>query len=581
MRKVLLPSLIISMLLVGTALLGQVPLVLHEFSGLDGTGPNFNMILGNDGLLYGIAISGGVNPCAGSECGTAWKIDTQGNFTDIHDFPESGADPFRPLGGLILGADGFYYGTTEVGASTNFGTVFRMDSLGNLTVLHTFDFTDGGAPAGSLAQGADGTLYGNTANAGGSDARCTAGCGTLFSLDSGGTLTTLHAFDWTDGAIPESNVLFANDGNLYGTTLFGGNTSPSCTVGAQGCGTIYKSTIGGSFTTLYAFTGGDDGYEPGPTLLQASDGNLYGVTELGGVNGQGTIFKIDGAGTLTTIHSFDVTDGSIPIGGLMQATDGTILGTTEGGGTNHVGTIFTTDTAGNVTTLYSFDPATMAYPQTTLTQASDGNLYGTAGGGTHGVGTIYQFPYQCYVDVAPPYLFYPYICNIGVHHVTGGCGAGYYCPGDPVTRAQMAVFLLRGLHGAKYVPPHCAGVFSDVACPGGFAVDWIEELYNEHITGGCQIGPLLYCPLNPVTRAQMAAFLLKAEHGSGYVPPSCTGIFADVPCTPGAGFSDWIEELYHEGITGGCDVAPLRYCPGDPNTRGQMAVFIVKTFGLM
>ena len=110
-------------------------------------------------------------------------------------------------------------------------------------------------------------------------------------------------------------------------------------------------------------------------------------------------------------------------------------------------------------------------------------------------------------------------------------------------------------------------------CPSTFA-DWIEALATEGITGGCGGGN--YCPQNPVRRDQMAVFLLKAAHGSGYVPPACTGVFPDVPC-PGQ-FADWIEQLTEEQITGGCGGG--NYCPGNPNTRGQMAVFIVKTFEL-
>jgi hypothetical protein len=140
----------------------------------------------------------------------------------------------------------------------------------------------------------------------------------------------------------------------------------------------------------------------------------------------------------------------------------------------------------------------------------------------------------------------------------------------------MAVFILKAEHGSTYAPPPCAGVFADVACPGDFAVDWIERLYAEGITGGC--GGNDYCPTNPVTRAQMAVFLLKGQHGSAYVPPGCTGLFADVPCP--AGFAvNWIEQLSNEGITGGCGGGD--YCPDASVTRGQMAVFLTKTFGLL
>jgi hypothetical protein len=137
----------------------------------------------------------------------------------------------------------------------------------------------------------------------------------------------------------------------------------------------------------------------------------------------------------------------------------------------------------------------------------------------------------------------------------------------------MAVFLLKARHGLCYTPPPCSGTFGDVACPSTFA-NWIEALAAEGITGGC--GGTNYCPQNPVRRDQMAVFLLKAEHGSSYLPPPCAGVFPDVPCP--STFADWIEQLAAESITGGCGGG--NYCPSNPNTRGQMAVFISKTFNL-
>jgi streptogramin lyase len=181
-----------------------------------------------------------------------------------------------------------------------------------------------------------------------------------------------------------------------------------------------------------------------------------------------------------------------------------------------------------------------------------------------------------FTDVPNSDPFYSFIETIFHKGVTAGCGAGIYCPTNPVTRAQMAVFLLKGEHGAAYTPPACAGVFSDVVCPTAFAVDWIERLSAEGITAGCGGGN--YCPDNPVTRAQMAVFLLKAEHTSAYVPPACTGVFSDVVC-PTAFAVDWIERLAAEGITGGCGAGI--YCPNNPVTRGQMAVFLTKTFSLL
>ena len=140
----------------------------------------------------------------------------------------------------------------------------------------------------------------------------------------------------------------------------------------------------------------------------------------------------------------------------------------------------------------------------------------------------------------------------------------------------MAVFLLKAKLGEHYAPPPATGaVFADVPA-GAFAAAWIEDLAARGITGGCGGGH--YCPEVTVTRRQMAAFLLKAEHGSDYTPPAATGLFSDVP--PGDAFAPWIEQLYEEQVTGGCQAAPLLYCPGSPNTRGQMAVFLVKAFGL-
>jgi cysteine-rich repeat protein len=183
-------------------------------------------------------------------------------------------------------------------------------------------------------------------------------------------------------------------------------------------------------------------------------------------------------------------------------------------------------------------------------------------------------------DVPNSQIFYPFIENLFHNGITGGCAGGNYCPASPVTRAQMAVFLLKSKLGSDHVPPACTGaVFTDVPCTGGPFDPWIEELASLGVTGGC--GQNMYCPDATVTRQQMAVFLLKAKESSAYIPPNCTGVFADVPCTPGTGFSDWIEELYSRQITGGCSSLPLDYCPTNPNNRGQMAVFLVKTFGLL
>jgi hypothetical protein len=186
-----------------------------------------------------------------------------------------------------------------------------------------------------------------------------------------------------------------------------------------------------------------------------------------------------------------------------------------------------------------------------------------------------------FLDVAQGEIFHDDIEKIFRNAITAGYGNGYYGMNDPVTRAQMAVFLLKGEHDSLYTPPACTGLFADVECTPtpAFAVDWIEQLFNESITAGC-LPEGNYCPDDPVRRDEMAVLLLKSEHGSDYTPPLCTGIFADVECMPVPVFAvDWIEQLYNEHITGGC--LPVgNYCPSVPVTRGEMAVFLTKTFHL-
>ncbi len=170
-------------------------------------------------------------------------------------------------------------------------------------------------------------------------------------------------------------------------------------------------------------------------------------------------------------------------------------------------------------------------------------------------------------------FFGSFVATLVANQVAVGVGGGNYGFTESIKRQSMAVFILKAEHGICYTPPPCTGIFPDVPCSSNFA-PWIEAMAAEGITGGCGGGN--FCPLNPVRRDQMAVFLLKGEHGSSYVPPACTGIFADVPC-PGT-FANWIEQLSVENITGGCGGS--NYCPSNSNTRGQMAVFVVKAFNL-
>ena len=309
----------------------------HHFTGTDGSVPHRGLVLSNDGTFYGITAFGGANHCDISGwgsvgCGTVFEITAAGKLTTLHSFDSTdGAQVY----GLIGASDGNFYGTTASGGTLGYGTVFEITPTGTLTTLHYFDNTDGATPTGKLTQGTDGNLYG-TAYVGGA-----SGAGTVYKITPAGTLTKLHDFcslsNCTDGANPTAGLVQATDGDFYGTTNWGG---------AGGYGTFFKITPSGALTTLYSFcteAGCTDGANPGYELVQATDGNFYGTANWGGVGGDGTIFEITPAGTLTTLHPFGTGEGSVNKFGLLQGTDGKFYGTTEIGGPLGSGTIYILD----------------------------------------------------------------------------------------------------------------------------------------------------------------------------------------------------------------------------------------------
>jgi uncharacterized repeat protein (TIGR03803 family) len=265
-----------------------------------------------------------------------------------------------------------------------------------LNTLHTLKAALGANPPATPILARDGNLYGVAQSGGANDA------GVLFKITKSGTYTVLHSFSAqsgltnSDGAHPLAALIQAGDGNLYGTCCYGGN---------EGDGTVFKVTPGGGFTTLYSFTGGPDGANPQAALVQASDGNLYGVCARGGGFNTGTIFRITLGGVFTLLHTFSASsaaqtnsDGINPQAALIQASDGNLYGTAVNGGTYGFGTIFRITLRGIFTTFYSFSTLNStgtnsdgANPVAALIQAGDGDLYGTAVyGGTGYNGTIFR-----------------------------------------------------------------------------------------------------------------------------------------------------------------------------------------------
>ena len=278
-----------------------------------------------------------------------------------------------------------------------------------------------------------------------------------------------------------------------------------------------------------------------------------------------TATATDPGGNTSEFSQQLVFTGTPPLGPAAGGTMTTLKGMLfESGATVTVGGVPATNV--NVVDAQTLTSTMPALPAGSVNDVVVTNPSGSSGVLTNGWAADF-------LDVPPGNIFHSAVWLLVHNDVTAGVGGGNYGVNDSTLRQQMAVFLLKGKHGVCYTPPPCAHLFPDVACPSGFA-DWIEALAGEGITGGCGGGN--YCPGSPVLRQQMAVFLLKAEHGSSYVPPPCTGVFPDVPCP--SPFADWIEQLATEAITGGCGGG--NFCPTTAVTRGQMSAFLSITFRL-
>jgi uncharacterized repeat protein (TIGR03803 family) len=362
----------------GITIQGVALEILYSFTTNSiGEGPNAGLIQASNGILYGTAVGGG-----SSGNGTVFQMDTNGVVTLVYGFPNGagGNNPpngANPYAALVQGTNGLLYGTAQSGGANNDGTVFRMTTNGTGVEAWSLNSASSGSwPYAGVVQGQNGDFYG-TANFGGAN-----GYGTVFKLTPGGVLTGIRSFNNTDGAYPNPTLMQGGDGNFYGATAGGGaNTS----------GTIFKLTPSGALTTLFSFDQ-TNGAMPVWALTQDSTGNFYGATFGGGTYGQGTVFKLGANGTFTSLYSFTGTnDGANPNGGLLLASDGNLYGTTQVGGAYGFGTLFRVSLGGALATLVQFDGYQGANPQGTLIQGTDGNLYGTTlNGGASDVGVIFR-----------------------------------------------------------------------------------------------------------------------------------------------------------------------------------------------
>ncbi len=369
----------------------QTLTVLYSFAGgADGWSPSANVALDARGNLYGTTSLGGDLTCdSGSGCGAIFKLDSHGRKTILHTF-RGGADGAYPGGGVLRDAAGNLYGTTKAAgdltcnSGNGCGTVFKLDAHGGFTVLHAFTgVPDGLEPEISpLLRDSQGNIYGTTEQGGDENCENSAGCGTVFKVDGSGKETVLHVFHGgTDGAYPLGGVIRDAAGNIFGTTSAGGTFRG---------GVVYKVDAIGNETVLYNFAGTPDGLAPWSTLVAVGE-YLYGTTSTGGSFGFGTLFKVDKAAHETVVYNFAGLDGNFPVEGLTRDGNGILYGTTLYGG-GYVGNVFKLDTStGAESVVYDFTGGTDgAYPGGFFKDAA-GNLYGaTESGGAYGFGSIFK-----------------------------------------------------------------------------------------------------------------------------------------------------------------------------------------------
>lgn len=364
----------------------QTLTTLANFDGTNGSLLRGDLYRDSSGTFFGTTNQGGA-----SNRGTVFSLTNDGTLSTVATF--AGANGANPFGGLIADSMGTLYGTTQGGGTSGNGTVFSLNRSGTLTTLANFNSTNGRIAYGDLLYDGSGTFYGTTAFGGTSDR------GTIFSMNSSGALTTLVNFNGgAQGGNPFGSLIADSSGTLYGMTNVGG---------AENRGTVFSLTTSGTLTTLASFNF-FNGDRPIGGLLLDDSGTLFGMTQFGGsFLERGAIFSLPSTGgALTPLVIFNGSNGSLPLGDLIADANGVLYGTTGSGGRFGQGTVFSVTKTGALTTLVDFpaDGSLGGGPSGTLFADENGTLFGTTSGGGTGspaLGTVFSLTGTGFAAPAP------------------------------------------------------------------------------------------------------------------------------------------------------------------------------------
>jgi|HubBroStandDraft_6_1064221.scaffolds.fasta_scaffold07588_4 uncharacterized repeat protein (TIGR03803 family) len=380
-----------ALLVLATLAQAQTFTTLYSFTGgADGNLPEAGVIQDAAGNLYGTTWWGGYQHDYPFGYGVVYEVNSSGTETVLHTFCTPSQcyvgnyDGMWPITAVVRDKAGNFYGTTNGGV--DYGTVFKIDPKGNETVLYNFYRGSGSAgclPAQGLITDNSGNLFGTTSECGSTGY---PGSGTIFKMDSAGTLTVLHTFVGSDGAYPYyGHLAMDRNGVLYGVTAMGG---------AYNAGVLYKLTKDGRFAVLHSFGGTSDGCYPWGTVAMDKTGNLYGTTHSCGSHGYGTIWKVSTKRKETILHNFAgyPSDGCYPFASVAQDSKGALYGVTSGCGANNWGALYELSASGKLTLLHSFSGTDGEYPYGEVLLTAKGKLFGTTtSGGAYGYGTVWSY----------------------------------------------------------------------------------------------------------------------------------------------------------------------------------------------